>query len=301
MTTVLALSGGGGKCAFQAGAVSVLESEIGLRWDAVSGVSGGALNASLIACHKTPSLVPLWQQLRESDLHKDGFFRALWRLATFKEGLFDNSPLRKTLRENLFTDAQIPLRYSAVDISAQNPSRFLFTEDDLSAETLLASASIPGLWPPVKMTIDGQERSLVDAGTHDSVLIEPLMEFVPDRVVLVDVGPSSYHDIVGHPTLDGLLRAYGAARAEMRSEDVAVITRITDVVRQARRHNDETGCHFQYCNENGDSYREIEVVHISPDRPLGSPLDFDRRTLDARIIAGMRAARTTADQLREDA
>ena len=59
-------SGGGGKGSFQIGACQVLR-ENGIKFDAVSGISVGALNASLIAQEKFEVLEDLWRSVGDSE------------------------------------------------------------------------------------------------------------------------------------------------------------------------------------------------------------------------------------------
>lgn len=59
MKHALILSGGGYKCAFQVGAYQILK-ERGIKFSAVSGISGGGLNTALIAQEKDKELMELW-------------------------------------------------------------------------------------------------------------------------------------------------------------------------------------------------------------------------------------------------
>lgn len=81
MKHYLALSGGGFKGAFQVGATDYLRSQ-GIKFSAASGISVGALNASLVAQDKIDDLIKLWQTVVDSD----GAVITSSNLATLKEG-----------------------------------------------------------------------------------------------------------------------------------------------------------------------------------------------------------------------
>ena len=79
-TYAIALEGGGAKGAYEIGAWQALE-DAGIKYNAVSGTSVGALNGALMAMRDLPRAVQVWSDMRlskvidvdeqgEEDLHR---------------------------------------------------------------------------------------------------------------------------------------------------------------------------------------------------------------------------------------
>ena len=66
-TYAIALEGGGARGAYQVGAWRALE-EAGIRYNAVSGTSVGALNGALMAMRDLPQAESLWKDIRFSQV-----------------------------------------------------------------------------------------------------------------------------------------------------------------------------------------------------------------------------------------
>lgn len=92
--TGLVLSGGGAKGAYQAGVVRAL-AESGMRIDAISGASIGALNGAVLACSASvhqgaENLSALWIELSEEspiEFDKEKIFKQLVKKETIKQAL----------------------------------------------------------------------------------------------------------------------------------------------------------------------------------------------------------------------
>ena len=112
----IALEGGGARGGYEVGAWKALE-EAGVRYDAVSGSSVGALNGALMAMHDLENAERLWKNIRFSQVMNvddermervmKGEVRGLSELKTvlkrageiIRDGGFDVEPLRKLLEE----------------------------------------------------------------------------------------------------------------------------------------------------------------------------------------------------------
>jgi len=154
---VLVLSGGGSRGALDVGFAQALWGA-GASFDLIIGSSVGALNGAFLASGGTPDeLAEVWRPLRFRDL-----FRMNWR-ELFARGMGARSIYRLGRRLGLLL-AKLPARFEqlaipfvavATDLATGTP--VAFDQGDL-LPALLASAAIPGMWPPVRH----EGRLLVD-------------------------------------------------------------------------------------------------------------------------------------------
>ena len=193
--TVLALSGGGAYGAYSAG-VLVGWTATGARptFDVVTGISTGSLIAPLafLGPQYDPQLKTMYTTLRDADL-----FRVRKSVGTlFGESLADNGPMIQKLQEAITPDL---LRAVAAE-HAKGRRLYVGTTDldgrrqviwDLGAiatrgrledlglfqSVVLASAAIPGFFPPVRIpvSVDGKvyEERHVDGGVSSAVFFRP--------------------------------------------------------------------------------------------------------------------------------
>lgn len=156
------LSGGGARGFAHLGFLEALN-EAGIRPDIISGTSAGALAGVLYADGYAPKeILSMFKMMSRLEL---------MRPTLPKEGLLQINVISKLLRNNLraktFKDLKIPLIVSATDIN--NGRIVYFSEGDL-IETVIASSSIPVIFPPVKIG----EFTYVDGGILDNFPIKPL-------------------------------------------------------------------------------------------------------------------------------
>ena len=185
-TTAFVLSGGGSLGAVQVGMLQAMHRN-GIRPDLLVGTSVGAVNAAYLAGHgvSTQSLEALahvWTGLGRGDVFPLRPRRALYAVGGFAPSLVSDQGLRHLLAAHLrFTEleaAPIPLRAIATDLVSGRGMQ-LRQGDAMSA--VLASAAIPGLFPPVRR--DG--HTLVDGGLADhGEVLESLADEVDEIYVL---------------------------------------------------------------------------------------------------------------------
>jgi hypothetical protein len=192
----LALSGGGDDGAFGAGLL-VGWSAHGNRpdFDMVTGVSTGALSAPFAYLGRAydQNLTQLYTETSAGDIFNR---RPLLIAAVASDSLVDNTPLRRLIEHYvdatmiqkiaeeyakgrlLFVlttnlDQSRPVIWNIGAIAASNNPK----ARDLIVDVLLASASIPAVFPPVMLdvTVDGQKRQEmhVDGGTVAQVFFYP--------------------------------------------------------------------------------------------------------------------------------
>jgi predicted acylesterase/phospholipase RssA len=193
---ILAVSGGGENGAFGAGLLCGW-TEAGTRpvFELVTGVSTGALTApfAFLGSSYDPQLRAVYTELKPADVLES---RGLISGALFHDAMADNSPLFKTISRYLTPDmqaaiakgygegrllligtsdldAQLPVIWNISAIAASNHPRAL----DTIRRVLLASAAIPGAFPPTMfdVTVDGvaYQEMHVDGGAFAQAFLYP--------------------------------------------------------------------------------------------------------------------------------
>jgi len=193
---MLAISGGGENGAFGAGLLNGW-TEAGNRptFSLVTGVSTGALTApfAFLGPRYDAALKSVYTDITPKDVLEQ---RYLLSAALFEDALADNAPLFRTISKYLDDamladiarayergrllligtsdiDAQLPVAWNIGAIAASGHPRAL----DLVRRLLLASAAIPGAFPPVMIeaTLDGKtyQEMHVDGGAFTQVFLYP--------------------------------------------------------------------------------------------------------------------------------
>ncbi|MEU8243592.1 patatin-like phospholipase family protein [Actinoplanes missouriensis] len=156
----LALGGGAVRGAAHVGVLEVLD-RAGLEPAVITGTSAGALVGALYAAGKSPSeILKLAQTLRWARLVRPARTRkALFE--TSKLGLF----LETALDHATFDDLRLPFAAVACDLATGEE---VVMRDGSVARAVLASAAVPGVFPPVDrdglMLVDGSLVNIVPAG-----------------------------------------------------------------------------------------------------------------------------------------
>lgn len=158
----MVLTGGGNLGALQAGALRALV-EGGIRPDLVVGSSVGAINGAFYASRPGPEgcaeLVDGWCRLRRRDLFRFRLGRAVSGFLGLRDHLVAARRLQAWIESTLEVRRieETPVRFAAVATDALSGDPVVLTEGDLP-RALMASAAIPGVFPPVRVG----ERWLVD-------------------------------------------------------------------------------------------------------------------------------------------
>jgi len=176
----LVLSGGGGRGAYECGVYKGLH-ERGIEPDILVGTSIGAINAAAIVAGASPEdLERMWLAMDTRRVHKRrwdfwNFFR--WR------NLLDHSPWERTLLEHIDFDC-IPkspkkLLVTAVDVEAGELR--VFTNPDITAKHILASCSIPVIYPWTQI----DDVIYWDGGTMANTPLGPAIDAGAEEVYIV--------------------------------------------------------------------------------------------------------------------
>jgi NTE family protein len=183
------LVGGGSLGAVQVGMLQAL-SEAGVEPDLVVGTSAGAVNAAWVAGHGTSpgslaSLAVLWTQVRRRDLFPVSA-RCLARALTGRSrALSSGDALGALVRERagirLLEEAVVPVHVMACDLLTGLPVALQRGRLD---QAVLASAAIPGIYPPV--LVGG--RWLVDGGVAHGAGVEQTLATGATEVYVLPTG-----------------------------------------------------------------------------------------------------------------
>ncbi|MTD58296.1 patatin-like phospholipase family protein [Amycolatopsis pithecellobii] len=180
------LGGGGSLGAMQAGMLAALD-EHGIRPDLVAGTSVGSLNGAFLAHDPEDAvrrLPEIWTQLTRQEAFPGGLLSQVRTLHHTKINLFPNTGLATILREHLgegttFEDLKLPLGVVTTDVDTAEPR--LIRSGEL-LPVLLASAAIPGIYPPV----EHEGRLLYDGGLVANVPMRQALSMGAKSLVVLD-------------------------------------------------------------------------------------------------------------------
>lgn len=182
-----ALSGGGSFGSVQVGMIQALAAH-GVHPDLIVGSSVGSLNGAVLAANPFTGpavLRGIWSRMSRESVFGHGSVRAVRNLVRSRT-LSTLDRLEHTIRTELgvpdFDELPIPFAAVATDAITGEPE--LLSAGALT-DALLASSSIPGVFPPVE--IGG--RHFVDGGVSAYLPIRQAIAFGARSVVALDAGP----------------------------------------------------------------------------------------------------------------
>ncbi len=187
---VFVLSGGASLGASQVGMLQAL-AEREIQPDLLIGTSAGALNAAFIAGHPfTPqtveSLATLWRGISVLSVFPPDPAALLKSILGRSGALCSNRGLRSLIEQNLtFTnleDAPIPCKMVATNFLT---GQEVVLSTGKAADAVLASAAIPGIFPPIHR----EGMVLMDGGLANNTAVSHAVEVQPDTVYVL---PSGY-------------------------------------------------------------------------------------------------------------
>ena len=194
----LVLSGGGTKGAYQIGVLKALR-ELKVKIKAVAGVSIGALNGALFLQKDKEKAEALYSNIKMKDImdtpkideEKNIFdITNLPLLISYysKQKGLDNTPLRKTIEENINIDeiynSKIDFGIMTYSVNNKAPIEKFIDEipKEQLVEYLLASAAFP-FFKPQKV---GEDECL-DGGVYDNAPINMLIKRGYKNIIVVDI------------------------------------------------------------------------------------------------------------------
>jgi NTE family protein len=227
--TAFVLSGGGNQGVSQVGMLRALL-ERGIQPDVVIGTSVGALNGSVIATAPTldhvDHLESVWRTLKGDEVFPGNTLRRAWNLLRRDDHLIPADGL-KSLIDRVgvapsFADLQVPLRVVASDLITGD--EHVIVRGALPP-ALLASAALPGLFPPV--VLNG--HTLVDGAVVNLVPISHALAGPIDRIFVLDVSDPISDRPIRSP-LDVAVRAFAISRDQRFELELQWVPKEIEVV-----------------------------------------------------------------------
>lgn len=191
MKRALLIVGGGAKGIVTAGMIKRLD-EIGMTFDGIYGTSSGALNAAMYA-QGDQDIAQLWLNISNKQVMKF----APWKVFGKDACLYDSKPLLAYLQKCI-DPAKIVARGIRTTITVSNAITDQVMHFELSKGNtvidphlaLLASASIPGLFPPVN-------GCLYDGGILDDYNLQYAASHGYDEIIMLHPSRPT-HALIGH-------------------------------------------------------------------------------------------------------
>jgi NTE family protein len=221
--TAFVLSGGASLGALQVGMLRALY-EDGIIPDLLVGTSVGALNAAFIAS-RPPTLATarelerVWYRIERADAFPVSLRTMVGGMAGQRDHLVPAHGLRRIVQRHVelddLGDAAIPL--SVVTFDVTTGSETVLCEGP-AVDAIVASCSIPGIFPPVP--IDG--RMLVDGGVVNNTPIRHAIELGAERIyVLATQGAPCAQPTPPRTALDAAIYALGLLVGSRLEADIA--------------------------------------------------------------------------------
>jgi NTE family protein len=188
VTTAFVLSGGGSLGAVQVGMMLAL-AERAVVPDLLVGTSVGALNAAYLAGDPSHNgarrLAQLWSSLRRRDVFPMRGASALRAITGRHDHLLDDAPLRRLVAAHVPYSRleQAPWPVAVVATEVTTGLEVVLSEGD-TVDAVVASASLPGVFPPVRVG----DHVLTDGGVVNHTPITVALELGADRVVVLPTG-----------------------------------------------------------------------------------------------------------------
>jgi NTE family protein len=283
----LVLSGGGARGAFQVGAEKYAREVKGYQWDVIAGVSVGAMNGAMLAMHRYARLLELWDHISDDQVYTGGFnLLSLVKILFGAKSFYSNQPLIKLMGREFEAGRVLDdLHVGAVSLISGEYVQFTRESLELS-KAILASASIPVVWPPVDVSVD--YLAMVDGGVRNITPIGDVLELEPDEIVIINCGKQQPSVLLTAPSnvLTIGLRALDIMQNEIFVNDMKEFLRINALVKEA----EQQGVVLHH-PKSGRLYKYYPCQVIEPDVELGEVLDFSQKSIQAGLKAGVRRAR----------
>jgi len=271
----LVLSGGGSKGAFEVGVLKYLLGDKKTKYDIITGVSVGAINASYMAQFPIGKeieciiqLENLWDSLSSENVYDNHFplgkAEALW-----KPSVYDSKPLKKIVYENLneekIKNSGKKLCINAVSLTTGELKTWTEKDRKNIKNAVLASSAFPVMFNPIE--INGELYT--DAGVKD---IAPLNAAIKAGAEIIDIiitsplGSQPWKPKRKKPnTIDVLIRSLDLMTDEILANDLIKMEKINCRVKDGKAEE-----HHKY----------IEYTLYQPSHTLtNNSLDFSQKNI----------------------
>jgi NTE family protein len=230
--TAFVLGGGGNLGSIQVGQLRALM-ERGIKPDVVIGCSVGALNGAAVASEPTiegaTKLAEFWRGLTREDIFPSTKMgRGPWLFMRNGTSAYSDSGLRNVIKRwnhiDRFEETTVP--FWVVATALRSGVERWFHSGQL-APALLASTSLPGIFPPVD--IDGD--TYIDGGVVNNVPISKAIDLGCKRIYVLDVGNLEKERPAAKRPYEVLMQAVSIARAHRYRYDRDHIPEGTQMIR----------------------------------------------------------------------
>jgi NTE family protein len=188
--TAFVLAGGGSLGAVEVGMLDALVAA-GVKADFIVGSSAGAVNAAFFAGRPDAAgvadLRAIWESLRARDVFPFSPLGGLLGALALRDHMIDPRPLERLVGRHLpyyrLEHARIPVHVVATNVLTGKET---LLSDGPALPAVMASAAIPGLFPPVQ--ING--LYLMDGSVAANTPISAAIELGAERIVVLPTGYS---------------------------------------------------------------------------------------------------------------
>jgi len=206
-SSAFVLAGGGSRGAVQIGMLAELVDR-GIRPDRVYGASVGAVNAAAYAADPTAEGVKriedVWVNLHSEDIFPKTRVHGPWLFFQQRESVYANTGLRRVLESVVSIDRieESVLPLEVVATSLDDGSEHWFSRGPLM-DAVLASAAIPGIFPPVE--VDGEP--FIDGAIVNNVPISRALEAGATSIYILLCGPQRHAPQVAKRPIEAVISA----------------------------------------------------------------------------------------------
>ncbi len=192
--------------------------------DLLVGTSAGAINAAFIASRpQTPAtamqLGRIWRGLHREDVFPVSMSALIGGVCGRRDHLVPDHGLRRLVRRYIefddLADTPIPLHVVTFDVTE---GRELLLSSGPAVDAVAAAASIPGVFPPVRIG----DRQLIDGGVVNNTPISQAVELGAERVYVLPIqDPAARPVHIVRGALDAAIYGLGLLVGSRLKADIA--------------------------------------------------------------------------------
>ncbi|MGH9043462.1 MAG: patatin-like phospholipase family protein [Acidimicrobiales bacterium] len=224
------LGGGGSRGAVQVGMLAEL-ADREIIADRVYGASVGAVNAAAYSSDPTRAgvqrIADVWTRLRPEDIFPHPLVHGPWAFFQQRTSVYANSGLREVLERGLsvrfIEDTTVPLEVVATSL-LDGGERWL--SKGPIVEAVLASAAIPGIFPPV--SIGGEP--MIDGGVVNNVPISRPIDAGLATIYVLLCGPRNHRSELARRPIEAVVSGFLTAVHSRFARELSVLGDDVDVV-----------------------------------------------------------------------
>lgn len=163
--------------------------DAGVEPDLIVGASVGALNGAIVAARPLGRAVERLEAAWTSDtfarIYSEGVVERATNLVRHGTHLHSNEPIREVIDRwaPASTIEDLSVRFQCVAAQIETSREIWFDQGPL-ADRVLASAAVPGLFPPVRI----DDRHYLDGGVVNSIPISRAVELGATEIYVLHVG-----------------------------------------------------------------------------------------------------------------